>query len=92
MCPVVVAKDRESSALSAHVVPVKGGDVPWIVEQLCRDIRRWGIRGDLTIRCDLEHALVDLANQVAKKRRDAPGIRTAIEHNPVGESQKKWPH
>ena len=62
--------------------------MPWAAEQIARDIRRWGIRGNLTIRCDQEKALVDFANQVAKRRQDGPAMRTIIEHNPVGESQK----
>ncbi len=85
--PTLIIKDRESLAIAAHVVPFKGGDSEWTVRQVCRDLRKWGIRGDLTLRCDQEPALVDLCNQVARQRQDDWNVRTFIENSPVADSQ-----
>ena len=40
--PVLVLKYRESKALAAHVIPYKGGDHDWTVEQSVRDIKNGG--------------------------------------------------
>ena len=89
--PTVVIKDRDTKAIAAHVIPFKGGDQEYAVQQACRDLRRWGIVGDATwviLRCDQEHALRDFANEVSKVRsKEGNGTRTFIEHNAVGESQ-----
>ncbi len=85
--PTLVMKDRESLALAAHVVPYKGGDNEWTVKQAARDLRRWGIRGDLTLRSDQERALVDFCGELAKQRQDGANVRTFLENNGVGESQ-----
>ena len=86
--PTLVLKDRDTLSIAAHVIPFRGGDHEWGVQQACRDIRRWGIRGSLTLRCDQENALTDFFNEVAKRRHDDRNARTVIEHNPVGDSQK----
>ena len=41
--PVVVLKHKPSKALAAHVVPYKGGDHTWSVEQSVRDVCKWGL-------------------------------------------------
>ncbi len=84
----LVLKERDRLSLAAHVIPMKGGASDWTVQQVVRDIRRWGIRNRLTIRCDQEPALVDFFNEVAKVRGEANEARTFIEHSPVGDSQK----
>ena len=66
--PVIVLKDRDSRAISAHVVPYKGGDLEWAVLQSIRDSQKWGIRGDLICRSDQEPALNDFINEIARVR------------------------
>ena len=85
--PTIIIKDRESLAIAAHVTPYKGGDSEWTIRQACRDLKRWGIRGDLTIRCDQENALIDLANEVGRQRQENRSVRTLLEHNSVGDSK-----
>ena len=83
--PVLVVKDRGSRALAAHVVPQKGATVEWIVEQLKRDLAKWGIWDtvQLVIRCDGEFSLNDLMAELGKARTEG---RTIIENSPKGES------
>ena len=78
--PVIVLKDRDSRALSAHVVPYKGGDLEWAVLQAVRDMLKWGIRGDAIVRSDQEAALKDFASAISKLRADKRMGRTFPEH------------
>ena len=82
----LVSKDSDSDALAAHVVTTKGGGDEWVAQQWSRDLRKWGILGHATIRCDQESAAVDLARQMAKQRSKNISTRTNLEHPPVGES------
>jgi len=80
-------KDKDSRAIAAHVVPAKGGDVEWAVAQACRDLVKWGIRGDVVLRSDQEPALKDFVNEMARQRGGSGSGRTIVEHSPVRESQ-----
>ena len=60
--PTIVLKDRDAKALAAHVVPYKGGDLEWAVKQAGRDLIKWGIRGDVILKCDQEQAWKDFVN------------------------------
>ena len=87
--PTIVIKDRDSLAVAAHALPFRGGMCEWAVRQVVRDLKKWGVRGDCTVRCDQEDALIDFFNQVARLR--TPGetnSRTFLEHNPVADSKK----
>ena len=79
--PTIVLKDRDAKALAAHVVPCKGGDLDCAVQQAGRDFIKWGIRGDVILKCDQEDALKDFVNDLTKLRN------AIIEHSPVRESQ-----
>ena len=57
--PVVVLKERDSKAIAAHVVPFKGANHDWTIDQCLRDLKKWGLHGDLIIRSDQEDALKD---------------------------------
>ncbi len=81
---VLVGKDRSTKLILAHVVPNKGGDVEWVCEQVCRDIKKFGIRGDVVFRSDQEPALVDLLNQICSMR---PSSRACTTHSGVGDSK-----
>ena len=81
---VLVGRDRESRVTFSHVVPVKGGELDWISEQVARDILRLGHHGDLILRSDQEPAIIDLLSRVAKLRGEG---RTHLEHSPVGDSR-----
>ena len=37
---VLVGKDRDSGALMAHIVPMKGAETEWVVKQVIKDIRQ----------------------------------------------------
>lgn len=82
--PVLVGCDRETRTIIAHAVPNKGADVGWTAEQVCRDLKRLGHFGRVTLRSDQEPALVSFLEEVAKLRGAAG---TVLEHSPVGESQ-----
>ena len=82
--PVLVGKDRESKLFFAHVVPCKGGDTEWVVKQICRDLKRLGIHGDVKLIGDQEPAIQQLFREVAQMRGTA---RTIIEPAPKGDSK-----
>ena len=84
--PVLVSRYSDSKSLAAHVVPHKGTSTEWAVGQVCRDLRKFGIAGTVSLRSDQEPALVALLKEVAKVR-DQSGLKTIIEHSPVAESQ-----
>ena len=52
--------------VSAHDVPLKGGDTKWVSEQGCRDLRKFGISGDVVFKT----ALVDLMKQICALSKD----------------------
>ena len=85
--PVLVLKDRDSKAIAAHVIPHKGGDLDWGVQQTVRDIIKWGVHGDIIMKTDQEPALKDFVREVAKMRSDKRLGRTVPENSPVKESQ-----
>ena len=80
---VLVGKDRESKMIMAHVVPFKGADTEWVCEQIVRDLRKWGIHGEVKLFSDQEPAIHDVLVQVAKYRGAA---RTTVCHSAVGDS------
>ena len=81
--PVLVGKDVEKKLFMAHVVPCKGTDFEWVAKQVCKDLRKLGIHGDVKLRGDQEPAIQDLLNEVARARNPA---RTIIEPTPQGDS------
>ena len=82
--PVLAGCGRASRSIIAHAVPHKGADVSWRAEQVCRDVKRLGHNGRVSLRCDHEPAVVRFLREVAT-RRGAPD--TILEHLPVEESQ-----
>ena len=88
--PTLVLKDKDTGALAAHAVPYKGGDSEWVVDQVCRDIQKWGIKGEVILRHDQENALRDLSKEVTTQREAAnlsTHFRQFEEESPVGESR-----
>ena len=81
---VLVARDREMRMTFAHVVPIKGGELDWISEQVARDLLKLGHHGNLILRSDQEPAITDVLNRVAKLRGTS---RTHLEQSPVGDSR-----
>ena len=82
---VLVGKDRETKLILAHVVPFKGGDTEWVSEQVCRDLLKFGISGDVVFKTDQEPALVDLIKQICALR---PSSRSCLTHSGVGDSKR----
>ena len=81
---VLVGKERETKLIMAHVVPCKGAEIDWVAEQVCRDLKKFGIRGDMNFKIDQEPALVDLVNKICGLR---PESRTVVTHSSVGDSK-----
>ncbi len=51
---------------------------------MCRDLKKFGIRGDVMFKTDQEPALVDLVNQICSLR---PESRSCLSHSGVGDSK-----
>ena len=83
--PVIVGKYRAPRAVAAHAVPHKGASIEWVVDQLKRDLHKWGLWDALqiTVKCDNEYALMDLVAELAQARADG---RIVIENSPTSES------
>jgi hypothetical protein len=81
---VLVGKDRETKLIMAHVVPCKGAEIDWVAEQVCRDLKKFGIKGDVNFKTDQEPALVDLVNKICSLR---PESRSVTSHSGVGDSK-----
>ena len=70
--------------VSAHVVPLKGAVIYWVIQQCVRDLERWGHYGQITLKSDQEPAIVDVLKEIANLR----GSRgTVLEHSLVADSQ-----
>ena len=87
--PVLVGRERKTRMLLAHVVPFKGGGVDWLVGQLMRDLRKFGVHGKVILKSDQENAVLDVLNSVCKERGKEGGDPniTLVEASPKGESQ-----
>ena len=81
---ILVSKDRATRMVSAHVVPLKGAVLDWVIQQCARDLERLGHYGQVTLKSDQEPAFVDVLKGIAYLR----GSRgTLLEHSPVADSQ-----
>ena len=79
---ILVSKDRAFLMVSAHVVPLKGAVLDWVIQQCARDLERLGHYGQVTWKADQEPAIVDVLRDVANLR----GSRgTSSRHSPVAE-------
>ena len=65
---VMVGREKRSKMMLAHVVPLKGGGVDWLVGQLLRDLRKLGVHGKVILKSDQENAILDVLNDVCKQR------------------------
>ena len=82
---IIVAKHRDSKSVLASVVPVKGASNNFAARRICAFLRELGLEhADLVLRSDQEPAIVDLLNEVSRKRAPA---KSFLEQSPVGESQ-----
>ncbi len=86
---VLVGRERRSKMIIAHVVPMKGAGLQWMVDQVVRDIRKLGIHGRVILKGDQENSLVDLLGSVCKARGEngMGDMMTVLELSPKGESQ-----
>ena len=81
---ILVSKDRATRMVSAHVVPLKGAVIDWVIQQCARDLERLGHYGQITLKSVQEPVIVDVLKEVANLR----GSRgTLLEHSPVADSQ-----
>ena len=87
--PVLVGRERKTRMVLAHVVPFKGSGVDWLVAQLLRDLRKFGLHGKVILKSDQENAVLDVLNSVCKARGKEGGGSsiTLVEASPKGESQ-----
>ena len=81
---ILVSKDRATCMVSAHVVPLKGAVIDWVIQQCSRDLERLGHYGQITLKSDQEPAIVDVLKEITNLRV-ARG--TLLEHSPVADSQ-----
>ena len=81
---ILVFKVRATRVVFAHVMPLKGAVLDWVIQQCARDLERLGHYGQVTLRSDQEAAIVDVLREIANLR----GAReTLLEHSPVTDSQ-----
>ena len=81
----IVANHWDSKSVLASVVPVKGASNDFAARRICAFLRELGLEhADLVLRSDQEPAIVDLLNDVSRKRAPA---KSFLEQSPVGESQ-----
>ena len=81
---ILISKDRATHMVSAHVVPLKGAVLDWVIQQCARDLERLGHYGQVTLKSDHEAAIVDVWREIANLR----GCRgTLMEHSLVADSQ-----
>ena len=70
--------------VSAHVVPLKGAVLDWVIQQCARDLERLGHYGQVTLKSDQEPAVVDDLREIS----NLGGSRgTFLEHSLVADSQ-----
>ena len=82
---IIVAKHRDSKSVLARVVPVKGASNDFAAKRIWAFLRELGLEhADLVLRSDKELAIVDLLNEVSRKRGPA---KSFLEQSSVGESQ-----
>ena len=81
---ILVSKDRATRMVSAHVVPLKGAVLDWVIQQCARDLERLGHSGSVTLKSDQEAAIVDVLRKIANLRGS---LGTLLEHSPVADSQ-----
>ena len=82
---VLVLVDRQSGYLMAHVVDQKGLKDETVATRILEDLIRTGRRGKLILRSDQEPSLVQVLEEVARRRsRDS---ETILEHSPTGDSK-----
>ena len=62
--------------VSAHVVPLKGAVIDWVIQQCARDLERLGHHGQITLKSDQEAAIVDVLREIANLR-GSPGTPAA---------------
>ena len=84
---ILVSKDRGTRTISAHVVPLKGAVIEWVMIQHCaRDLEHLGHNGQITLKPDQEPATVDVLREIANLR----GSRgTLLERSPIADSVER---
>ena len=81
---ILVSKDRATRRVSAHVMPLKGAVIDWVIQQCARDLERLGHSGQITLKSDQEPAIMDVLKEIA----NLCGSRGILfEHSPVADSQ-----
>ena len=77
-------KDRAFRMVSAHVMPLRGAVLDWVIQQRARDLERLGHHGQVTLKSDQEAAIVDVLREIANLR----GCRGTLQkHSRVADSQ-----
>ena len=61
---ILVSKDRATRMVSAHVVPLKGAVIDWVIQQCARDLERLGHYGQITLKSDQEPAIEDVWREI----------------------------
>ena len=62
---ILVSKDRATRMVSAHVVPLQGAVLDWVMQQCARELERLGHYGEVTLKSDQEPAIVNVLRDIA---------------------------
>ena len=82
--PVIVIKENKYGNTFSMVVPAKGVCRPWVPDRIVKWIDSLGYN-KITLKCDGEPAIKDLAGEI--KSRRGPTAETRVESPEPGESQ-----
>ena len=80
---ILVSKDRATRMVSAHVVPLKGAVLDWVIQQCARGLERLGHYGQVTLKSDQEAAIAGVLRDIEILRESR---ETLLEHSPVANS------
>lgn len=77
----IVGRDAESRMSFAHICETKGASDKWIIDKLLADIERLGYT-DIIIKGDSEPALVQVMNEIKKRRAHSTIVQTPPAYDP----------
>lgn len=80
LATVLVAKEMQTKMMLSTVVPMKGGSVEWLIRRALAFLREVGLEtADIVLTSDQEHAIVDVINHIASRRKAASKVETLEE-------------
>ena len=85
---VLVLKDFSGEAILTYPVKSKGLlNDQWVVPQILEDLEALGLNGpQLAVKCDQEPAIIEVQQELKRKRDESGRQRTLLEHSRLGDS------